>query len=159
MQGIIRRSLRKSTAIDWTFVLGATDTICRWVQAIHPVMDCMGESVEKQARLLQEAQKAGKQITAEVLALLPEGNTANLLLVVLEIDLLTPALATTQAHMDSTIQAVIEQLSSLMHQYIPQGQAGMFLASLLQMMCSYQQEMESMAIHQVVLLGQVIPNL
>ena len=159
VQGIIRRSLRKSTAINRTFVHGATDAIHRWVQAIHPVMDCMGESVEEQTHLLQEAQKARKQITAEVLALLPEGNTPNLPPVVLEINLLTPALTATRTHMDSAIETVSEQLLDLIHHHVPLGQAGVFLASLLQMICSYQQEMDSMLTNQVILPGQIIPDL
>ena len=55
VQTIVQKSLRKSTAVDHTFVWGASATICRWVKAIHPAMDCMGESMEEQSHLLQEA--------------------------------------------------------------------------------------------------------
>ena len=36
VQTIVRRSLRKSTAIDHTFVWGASAAVCRWVKAVHP---------------------------------------------------------------------------------------------------------------------------
>ena len=51
------------------------------------------------------------------------------------------------------------QLLALVHRHIPPQQARVFLASLLQVMCSYQQEMDGMATSQVVLLGQIVPNL
>ena len=51
------------------------------------------------------------------------------------------------------------QLSALVHRHIPPQQAGVFLASLLQVMCSYQQEMDGMATSQVILPGQIVPNL
>ena len=137
VQNIVWRSLRKSTTIDQTFVHGASNAIHQWVRTIYPVIDCMGESAEEQAHLLQEAQKAGKQITVEMLALLPDGNDSNLPPVVPEGNLLTPALTATWAHTDSVIKTVSEQLSDLIHHHIPLRQGGVFLASLLQMMCSY----------------------
>ena len=60
VQTIVRKSLRKSTAEDHTFVWGSSATICRWVWAVHLAMDCLGESIQEQSRLLQEARKAGK---------------------------------------------------------------------------------------------------
>ena len=61
VQTIVRKSLRKSIAVDHTFVWGASATIHWWVKAVHPAMDCTGESLEEQSRLLQEAQKARKE--------------------------------------------------------------------------------------------------
>ena len=55
VQTIGQKSLRKSTTVDRTFVWGASAAICWWVKAVHPTMDCMGESIEEQSRLLQEA--------------------------------------------------------------------------------------------------------
>ena len=55
VQTIVGKFLRKSTTIDHTFVWGASAAICQWVKAVHPAMDCMGESLEEQSHLLQEA--------------------------------------------------------------------------------------------------------
>ena len=71
VQTIIWKSLRKSTAVDHTFEWGASAAIHRWVKAVHPAMDCMGESMEEQSRLLQEARQARKEATEDLLALLP----------------------------------------------------------------------------------------
>ena len=51
------------------------------------------------------------------------------------------------------------QLSALVHRHVPPQQARVFLASLLQVMCSYWQEMDGMATSQVILPGQIVPNL
>ena len=60
VQTIIWKTLRKSTAMDHTFVWGALAAIHRWVRTVHLAMDCIRESIEEQSCLLQEAQKAGK---------------------------------------------------------------------------------------------------
>ena len=148
VQTIVRKSLRKSTAIDCTFVWGASATIHRWVGDVHLAMDCMGESIEEQSCLLQEARKAGKEATEDILNLLPTEESPYITLVVPWEDILTPALTVTRNQTEKAVDAVNVQLS-----------AGVFLASLLQVMCSYRQEMDSMATSQVILLGQIMPNL
>ena len=95
VQTIVRKSLRKSTAVDHTFVWGALAAIRRWVKAVHLAMDCMGESMEEQSHLLQEAQKAGKEATEDILALLPAKESPYLTPVVPWEDILTLALTAT----------------------------------------------------------------
>ena len=122
-------------------------------------MDCMGESMEEQSRLLQEARKAGQEATEDILALLPIEESPYLSPVVPREDILTLALTATRNHTEKAIEAVNVQLSALVHCHIPPQQAGVFLASLLQVMCSYRQEMDGMATSQVILPGQIVPNL
>ena len=122
-------------------------------------MDCMGESMEEQSRLLQEARQAGKEATEDILALFPAEESPYLTPVVPQEDILTPALTATRKHTEKAIEAMNVQLSALVHRHIPPQQARVFLASLLQLMCSYRQEMDSMATSQVVLLGKIVPNL
>ena len=55
VQTIVQRSLRKSTAMDHTFVWEASTAVRQWVKAVHTAMDCMGESLEEQSCLLQAA--------------------------------------------------------------------------------------------------------
>ena len=159
VQTIVWRSLKKSTAIDCMFVWGASAAIHRWVKAIQPAMDCMGESLEEQSHLLQMARQAGKEATEDILALLPPEESPYLTPVVPKEDILTPALQATRTHTEKAIEAVNVQLSALVHRYVPPQQAGVFLASLLQVMCSYWQEMDGMATSQVILPGQIVPNL
>ena len=159
VQSIVQKSLRKSTAIDRTFVWGASATIHQWVRAVHPAMDCMGESMEEQSCLLQEAQKAGKEAMEDISALLPAEENLYLPPVIPQGDILTPALTAARNHRQKVIEAVNVQLSALVHRHIRQEQARVFLASLLQVMCSYWQEMDGMATSQVILPGQIVPNL
>ena len=119
----------------------------------------MEESLEEQVHLLQAAQQAGKEATEDILALLPAEESPYLTSVVPKEDLLTPALQVTRTHTEKAIAAVNIQMSALVHWHIPPQQARVFLASLLQVMCSYQQEMDGMATSQVILPGQIVPNL
>ena len=119
----------------------------------------MEESLEEQARLLQAARQAGKEAMEDILALLPVEESPYLTPVVPKEDILTPALQVTRTHTEKAIEAVNIQLLALVHQHIPPQQAGVFLASLLQVMCSYWQEMDGMATSQVILPSQIVPNL
>ena len=159
VQIIVQRSLRKSTAEDHTFVWGASAAIRHWVQAVHPAMDCLGESIEEQLHLLQEARKAGKEATEDILNLLPAEESPYLTPVVPQEDILILALTATQNHTEKAIDTVNIQLSALVHCHVPPDQAGVFLASLLQVLCSYRQEMDGMATSQVILPGQIVLNL
>ena len=159
VQNIVWRSMKKSTAMDCTFVWGASAAIRRWVRAVQLALDCNGESLEEQACLLQMAWQAGKEAMEDILALLPAEESLYLTPVVPKEDILTLALQATWTHMEKAIEAVNVQLLALVHCHIPLQQAGVFLASLLQVMCSYQQEMDGMATSQVILPGQIVPNL
>ena len=159
VQNIVRRSMKKSTVMDRTFVWRASAAIRQWVWAVQPAIDCMEESLEEQAHLLQAAWQAGKGATEDILALLPVEDSPYLTLVMPKEDLLTPALQVTWTHTQKAIEAINVQLLALAHQHVPPQQAGVFLACLLQVMCSYQQEMDGMATSQVILPGQIVPNL
>ena len=159
VQNIVWRSMKKSTVMDRTFVWGALATICRWVWAVQLAMNCMEESLEEQARLLQVARQAGKEAMEDILALLPVEESPYLTPAMPKEDILTPALQVTRTHTEKAIAAVNIQMSALVHRHVPPQQARVFLASLLQVMCSYWQEMDSMATSQVILPGQIVPNL
>ena len=71
VQTIVRRALQRSMAINRILVRGASAAFRHWVKAVQPAMDCMEESLEEQAWLLQEALEAGKEAMEDILALLP----------------------------------------------------------------------------------------
>ena len=122
-------------------------------------MDCMEGSLEEQAQLLQRAREAEKEATEDILTLLLTEADPYLTPVVPWEDVLTPALKATRVHTEKAIEAVNAELSMLVHHHIPPQQAGVFLATLFQVMCSYQQEMDGMVASQVVLPTQIVPNL
>ena len=145
VQSIVQKSMKKSVAMDLMFVWGSSAAIRRWVQAIQPAMNCMGESLEEQVHLLQVARQAGKEATEDILALLPAEESPYLTPVMPKEDILTLALQVTRTHTEKAIAAVNIQMSALVHRHVLPQQAGVFLASLLQVMCSYRQEMDGMA--------------
>ena len=51
------------------------------------------------------------------------------------------------------------QLSDLVKGHVLEEQAGAFLNTILQVTCSFRQQMDNMATNQVFLLSQIIPNL
>ena len=111
----------------------------------------------EQSHLLEDAQKAGMEITKEILALyLPEGKkepTDPLH------DLMIQAFNAARKHIEDDFQSLHHKLPVLVHQHVPLAQAGVFLAAIFQIMCTYWQEMDNMVLSQTVMLAQVIPNM
>ena len=48
------------------------------------------------------------------------------------------------------------KLPALVHQHVPPAQAGVFLATIFQIMCTYWQETDNMVLSQTVMLAQVV---
>ena len=159
VQKIVWKSLQKSTAEDHTFIWGSSGAIHQWVRAVSPAMNCIGKSLEEQSLLLQAAREAGKEATEEILNFLTKEDSLYLTPVIAKEDILTLALQAVCKHTETAVAAINTQLSALVHEHILPPHAGVFLATLFQVLCSYQQEMDGMVTSQVVLLGQVIPNI
>ena len=62
-------------------------------------------------------------------------------------------------HTDDALQNIHTQLSDLAKEHMPEEQARAFFNTILQVTCSFQQEMDNMATNQVFLPSQIIPNL
>ena len=157
VQGLVNQSLSLSTEKDHRFMAEASTTLCRWVKAVQLVIDCLGKSVAEQSHLLEDARKVGMEITKEILALYPpEGKKepADPLH-----DLMIRAFNTAQKHIEEAFLCLHHKLPVLVHQYVPPAQAGVFLAAIFQIMCTYRQEMDNMVLSQTVMLAQVIPNM
>ena len=72
IQTLIRKSLAKTTAEDWTFVWGALGAIRHWLDSVRPAMAAMGENTKDQAKLLEEARQAGKDALNSILEFIPK---------------------------------------------------------------------------------------
>ena len=160
IQVIVQKSLAKTTAEDRTFVWGTSGAIRQWLNSVKPVMDCMEKSTKDQAELLADARKAGKDALDSILELIPEEEEPHLTPVFPKAThLLAPVLAVARRHTDEALQNIHTQLVSLGKEHIPQEQAGAFFNTILQLSCSFWQEMDNMAMNQVFLLSQIVPNL
>ena len=72
---------------------------------------------------------------------------------------LAPALVIARKYTDSALRNVHTQLSVLIRENIPSEQTGSFLNTVLELTCSFQQEMDNLATSQVLLPSQLIPNI
>ena len=161
IQAIVRKSLAKTTAEDRTFVWGVSRAIRQWLTSVKLAMDCMEKSVKDQAELLAEAWKAGKDALDSILELIPEEEGQPHLTPVFPkaTHLLTPVLTVARQHTDEALWNIHTQLVDLGKEHIPQEHAGAFFNTILQVFCSFRQEMDNMATNQVLLPCQIVPNL
>ena len=136
VQKIIWKSLQRSTTEDRTFILGSSGAIHWWVRAVSPATNCIGKSLEEQSLLLQVARETRKEAMEDILALLPKEDSPYLTPVIAREDILTPALQAARKHMEIAIAAVNMQLSALVHEHFLPPHAGVFLATLLKILCS-----------------------
>ena len=73
--------------------------------------------------------------------------------------LLAPALAVARRYTDEALRNIHSQLADLAKGHMPEEQARTLLNTILQVTCSFQQEMDNMAMNQVFLPSQIVPNL
>ena len=159
---VIRKGLAKATAEDWTFVWGVSGAIHHWLDSIKPAMAATEKSTKDQAQLLAEARQAGKDALDSILEYIPkeQEQEAHLTLVFPRATpFLAAALAVAMRHTDESLQNIHSQLVDLAKEHVPPEQVWALFNTILQVTCSFQQEMDNMAMNQVFLLKQIIPNL
>ena len=139
IQAIVRKSLAKTTAKDRTFIWGASGAIRQWLNSVKPAMDCTEKSVKDQAKLLAEAQKAGKDALDSILELIPkeEGQPHLTPVFAKATHLLAPVLTVARQHTDETLRNIHTQLVDLGKEHILQEHAGAFFNTILQVSCSF----------------------
>ena len=158
IQIIVQKSLAKTTAEDQTFVWGAS--ICHWLDFIRPAMAATEKSTKDQDKLLAEAQQARKDALDSILEFIPKEQEPKLTPVFPQAThLLAPALAVARCYTDEALWNIHTQLVDLAKEHVPQEQVGALFNTILQVTCSFRQEMDNMAMNQVFLLSQVVPNL
>ena len=109
-----------------------------------------------------EAWQAGNYALDSILEYIPEEQEqeAHLTLVFPRATLLLAvALVVAQHHTDEVLQNIHAQLMTLAKEHVPPEQARALFNTILQMTCSFWQEMDNMATNQVLLLNQIVPNL
>ena len=159
---IVRKSLAKATAEDQTFVWGASGAIRRWVDSVKPAMAATEKSTKDQVQLLAEARQAGKDALDSILEYIPEEQEqeAHLTSVFPRATLLlAAALVVARRHTDEVLWNIHAQLVTLAKEHVAPEMAGALFNTILQMTCSFRQEMDNMAMNQVLLPNQVVPNL
>ena len=160
IQTLVRKSLAKATTEDRTFVWGASGAICHWLDSVRPAMAATGENTTDQAKLLEEARQAGKDALNSILEFIPAEQEPNLTPVFPKTtQLLAPALTVARRYTDQALRNIHSQLADLAKDHMPEEHARMLLNTILQITCSFRQEMDNMAMNQVFLPSQIVPNL
>ena len=120
------------------------------------------ESTKDQVKLLVEARQAGKDALDSILEYIPkeQEQEAHLTLVFPRATpLLAAALAVARRHTDEALRNIHAQLVTLAKEHLPLEQVGALFNTILQVTCSFRQEMDNMATNQVFLPNQIVPNL
>ena len=140
--------------------MGASGAIRHWLDSVRPAMAAMEESTKDQAQLLAEARQAGKDALDSILEFIPEGQEPQLTPVFPRAThLLAPALAVARRHTDEALRNIHTQLVDLAEEHVPQEQVRTLFNTITQLTCSFRQEMDNMAMNQVFLPSEIIPNL
>ena len=159
---VVRKSLAKAPAEDRTFVWGASGAIRRWLDSIKQAMAAMEKSTKDQVQLLAEAWQAWKDALDSILEYIPkeQEQEAHLTSVFPRATLLlAAALVVARHHTNEALWNIHAQLVTLAKEHVPLEQAGALSNTILQLTCSFQQEMDNMATNQVFLPNQIVPNL
>ena len=169
IQQVIRRSLRESTNDDRTFIYGASNAICHWVESVHPAMagNEMGKDgtevvkdtkvTKDPIQLLADMQKAGQDAVETVLDLIPEVEH-RLPPVYPRIDVAS-ALTISRHHTEKALKNVHTQILDLIWTHVAgPEQAGVFFNTILPITCSFQHQMDEMAINLLFPGSQLVPN-
>ena len=162
IQTLVRKSLAKATAEDRTFIWGASGAIRCWLDSVKLAMAATEKSTKDQVQLLAEARQAGKDALDSILEFIPEEEEQepNLTLVFPRATpLLATAFAVAKWHTDEAMRNIHTQLANLAKEHIPPEQARAIFNTILQVTCSFQQEMDNMAMNQVFLSNQIVPNI
>ena len=162
IQTIVRKSLAKATAENRTFIWGASGAIHHWLDSVMPAMAAMEKSTKDQAQLLAEARQAGKDALDSILEFIPKEEEQEPHLTPVfprATPLLAVALVVARRHTDEALRNIHTQLVDLAKEHVPPKQVGALFNTILQVTCSFRQEMDNMATNQVVLPNQIIPNL
>ena len=159
---VIRKGLAKATAEDRTFVWGASGAIRHWLDSVKLAMAATEKSTKDQVQLLVEARQAGKDALDSILEYIPEEQEQepHLTSVIRRATpLLAATLAVAQHHTNEALQNIHAQLVTLAKEHVPLEQTGALFNTILQMTCSFRQEIDNMAMNQVFLPNQIVPNL
>ena len=104
------------------------------------------KSTKDQAKLLAEARQAGKDALNSILELIPKEQEPKLTPVFPQAThLLAPALVVARHYTDEALRNIHTQLVDLAKEHVPQEQVGALFNTILQVTCSFWQEMDNMA--------------
>ena len=157
-----RKTWQKPLLMTGLLCGGASRAIRHWLDSIKPAMAAMEENTNDQAQLLAEARQAGKDALDSIVEFIPEEQEQESRLTPVfprATPLLAAVLAVARQHTDEALRNIHAQLVDLAKEHVPPEQVGALFNTILHVTCSFRQEMDNMAMNQVFLPNQIVPNL
>ena len=145
---VVQTTLVEAMAHDWAFAAKATKDLDLWTSALQPLFDTNAVTEAKMEIRHAHAQSTGQVVSDQILARsrevaknkFPDGGpiwTA-----------LLKSFAKVEEWCMRTLKKVADQVPEIMAQHVPEGQVGVFLAALYQLICTQQQGITSMVVAQ-----------
>ena len=145
---VVQRTLLEATAHDWAFTAKATQDLDLWTSALQPLFDNDNISEADMEARWAHAWETGQVVSDRILAWsrqatqnhLPNGGPVQAALL--------ESFARVEAQCAATWEKVTKRVPEILAQHMPEGQVGVFLAALYQLMCTQQQGITSMVVAQ-----------
>ena len=157
VQGIVQTAVQEVTLPNKTFIQATTGHLSEWGRALHNMLNSEGASAEERERANREARLAGlrcvKSILAdgEVLSEAEEQDTDQRLH-----DAVQAALRAANKWADETLVRITKRIPGIIRRYVPNDQAGTFIASVYKSMGDHYLSVHGMVMTQVVVPFHVV---
>ena len=157
VQGIVRRAVQEVTQPNKTFIRATTAHLSLWEQALHDMLNSEGASAEERDKANREARLDGLKCIRSLLAEgevfneAEEQNTDEKLH-----DTVQAALRAANNRADKTLIKITKRVPGIVRKYVPNDQAGTFIASVYQSMGQYYSSVHGMVMSQVVVPFHIV---
>ena len=136
---VVQTMLAEAMAHDWAFATKAAKDLDLWTSALQPLFDTNAVPEAKMETRCAHAWSTGQVISDQILTWsrqvaknkFPDGGPIQTALL--------QSFAKVEEWCMRTLEIVADQVPKIMAQYVPEGQVGVFLAALYQLICTQQQ--------------------
>ena len=145
---VVQMMLAEATSHDQAFAAKAAQDLDLWTSALQPLFDTDAVSEAEMETRRAHARVMGQVISDRILAQsrevakekFPDGGPIQVALL--------QSVANVEERCMQTLKKVADQVPKIMAQHVPEGQVGVFLAALYQLICTQQQRITSMVVAQ-----------
>ena len=145
---VVQKTLQEATAHDRAFTAKATQDLDLWTSALQPLFDTDDVSEADMEAQRAHARETGQVVSDQILGRsqqatqshLPDGGPVWAALL--------ESFAQVEVQCAATWEKVTKWVPEILAQHMPEGQVGVFLAALYQLMCMQQRGITSMVVAQ-----------
>ena len=145
---VVQTTLAKAMAHDRAFAAKAAKDVDLWTSALQPLFDTDAVPEAEMETRRAHAQSTGQVISDRILMQSTEVAKNKFLDGGPILTALLQSFAKVEEWCMRTVEIVADQVPEIMAQHVPEGQVGVFLAVLYQLICTQQQGITSMVVAQ-----------